>query len=277
METGPLPGQSVNPTPKAGRRAWQLPRGVSSGTWDYLAEPTIATDYDSFHGQHPLMELDSQLLDDCLKSYPAARSIVADFGCGTARIARRLAPRGYCTLNVDLSRFMLQTASRHLSASEQTAFVHSNLVELDWLCDWAVDVAVCLFSSVGMIRGRRNRVVFLKHVKRTLRPHGLLLLHVHNRGHSWLDPHGPWWLISTRVKSWLHRDWEHGDRVYVYRGLPQMYLHIYSQAELRADLHAAGFTNLEILLIDVTGSRLLPGKTMAQHLRAGGFFAIARP
>ena len=37
------------------RPTWQLPPGVSRGTWDYVSTPSIATEYDAFHGDHPLM------------------------------------------------------------------------------------------------------------------------------------------------------------------------------------------------------------------------------
>jgi SAM-dependent methyltransferase len=258
-----------------GRRAWQLPRGVSAGTWDYVAEPSIATQYDGFHREQPLMRLDSQLLMERLSRYRPEHTCVADFGCGTARIARMLEPLGYRTLNLDLSRHMLQTAAAALERPELSACVQSNLVELDWLRDAVIDVSVCLFSSIGMIRGRLHRQTFLKHVRRTLKPGGAFLLHVHNRGHSWLDPQGPWWLVSTRLKSLWNDSWEFGDRVYAYRGLPRMFLHIYSQVELRADLRAAGFDEIEILPINLTGSALLPSNAPASYFRAGGFFAWA--
>ncbi len=258
------------------RPSWQLPRGVSSGTWDYLDEPTIATEYDSFHGEHPLMRLDSQLLLDRLhEKYSPGSSIVADFGCGTARIAALVSPLGYRTLNVDLSRHMLTCAADKLGQTSSARFVQSNLVELDWIRDQSIDVAVCLFSSIGMIRGYKNRVAFLSSVRRSLKPGGMMIVHVHNRGRSWLDPQGPAWLLSTRVASWLGRPTEYGDRIYVYRGLPKMFLHIYSRRELIRDLEQSGFRNYEILPIDVTGSRIMPRVTWSTHWLAGGYFAVA--
>ena len=264
-------------TLSGGRRAWQLPRGVSAGTWDYVAEPSIACEYDLFHVDQPLMRLDAELLLERLRELDRApeSTCVADYGCGTARIARLLEPLGYRTLNVDLSLHMLRAAAKHLTEPQRSRCVHSNLVELDWLADASTDVAVCLFSSIGMIRGREHRRTFLKHVRRTLKPGGRFLLHVHNRGHSWLDPQGPWWLIATRWRSWLGRDWEYGDRVYTYRGLPKMFLHIYSRSELRADLESAGFDQIKILPINLTGNGLLPARTHALTVRAGGYFAWA--
>jgi ubiquinone/menaquinone biosynthesis C-methylase UbiE len=264
---------------ESSRRAWQLPRGVSSGTWDYLAEPSIATEYDSFHGDHPLMRLDVQIVTEELqrlcaaRGVPASELLLADFGCGTARVARQLKSTGCRMLNVDLSMHMLQTASSAVGAGQSAAYVHSNLVELDWLADGTIDLSVCLFSSIGMIRGRQHRIAFLKHVQRTLKPDGRLVLHVHNRGHSWFDPQGPGWLINTWLKSKLNKSWEFGDRVYVYRGLPQMFLHIYSRRELLAELRAAGFKNVQLRPINLQGSDYLES-IFNQYWRAGGYFAI---
>lgn len=263
------------------RRAWQLPRGVSSGTWDYLAESSIATEYDTFHGDHPLMRLDVSLVAEQLRQVAARRRcepsqlLLADFGCGTARVARQLASTNCRTLNIDLSGHMLTTAAVDLP-DDRAALVRSNLVELDWLADGVVDLAVCLFSSIGMIRGQQHRIAFLSHVRRTLKPDGAFVLHVHNRGHSWLDPQGPGWLVKTWLKSKMTRGWEHGDRVYVYRGLPQMFLHIYSRRELNRELQAAGFQTVQLLPIDLQGSQLLPTGKPTEYFRAGGYFAICQ-
>lgn len=267
---------------RGGRRAWQLPQGVSAGTWDYVAEPSIATEYDAYHGDHPLMRLDVQLLREHLRNYPtdpmgalARQPCVADFGCGTGRIGRMIEPLGYRVLNIDLSSHMLRQVQSQTRQSERSSCVQSNLVELEWLAEKSIDVAVCLFSSIGMIRGRPNRRRFLEHVRRSLRPGGGLLLHVHNRGHSWRDPHGPAWLISTAWKRFCKTGWEFGDRVYSYRGLPSMFLHIYSQSELRGDLRAAGFMTPDITPIHLTGRSLISKRSPLLYLRAGGFFAWA--
>ena len=162
---------------------------------------------------------------------------------------------------------MLRQAAQSASSEpnvSQIACVQANLVQLDWLRDEVLDVAVCLFSSIGMIRGRAHRQQFLTHVRRSLKPNAPLILHVHNRLHSLFDPGGPAWLLKTRIRSWTTNDWEYGDRVYSYRGLPSMFLHIYSRRELVADLSAAGFTQWQILPINKTASDLLPASTRFQ-------------
>ena len=203
------------------------------------------------------------------------RPLVGDFGCGTGRVAAQICPLGYRTLNVDLSQHMLKVARSKFEPSASSAgFVHGNLVQLQWLRSQTLDMAVCLFSSIGMIRGREHRTAFLKHVRDALKPGAKFILHVHNRHHSWMDPLGPWWLISTWIRSRLDSNIEMGDRVYAYRGLPTMFLHIYSRSELLADLSNAGFSIVDMLAINRTGDQILQPRLPFQQLRAGGYFAI---
>ncbi len=266
------------------RAAWQLPRGVSRGTWNYVQTTSIASDYDRYFENHPLMLLDMQIVQRHLPPIPLesrsgqhgdSRPLVADFGCGTGRVAAQICPLGYRTLNVDLSQHMLTVArSKFEPAVNSAAFVHGNLVQLQWLRSQTLDMAVCLFSSVGMIRGCEHRRTFLRQVRHSLKPEAKFILHVHNRYHSWLDPHGPWWLISTWLRSCFDRNIEMGDRVYTYRGLPTMFLHIYSRTELLSDLKHAGFTNVELFPINRTGDQILKANLRFQELRAGGYFAI---
>jgi SAM-dependent methyltransferase len=241
-----------------------------------LHSPSIADDYDSYFQDHPLLKLDIDVVRRFLPEVPPEPFTIADFGCGTARVARALLPLGFRMLNIDLSRHMLRQASQVDFGKELSGCVQANLVQLDWMRDGVLDTAVCLFSSIGMIRGREHRQKFLSHVCRSLRPGAPLILHVHNRLRSLLDPGGPVWLLRTWLSSWTNRDWEYGDRVYAYRGLPSMFLHIYSRRELVDDLTAAGFTKLQILPINSTADDLLPPTTRFTLVRAGGYFAIAR-
>lgn len=265
------------------RAAWQLPKGVSRGTWNYVETDSIATDYDAYFADHPLLKLDMEVVRQHLPSIANQSQttdhapIIADFGCGTGRVGHQLAPLGYRILNVDLSRHMLaEVSSKSTAVASQVALIHANLVQLEWLRAHSLDLAVCLFSSLGMIRGREHRQTFLRQVHGALKPGAKLILHVHNRNHSWLDPHGPWWLVTTTVRSWIDAQCEPGDRVYVYRGLPSMFLHIYSRKELLADLRQAGFRALQIMPINRKGDRIIEQQRFWTDFRAGGFFAIAR-
>lgn len=267
--------------------SWQLPTGVSRATWDYLQSEHIAGEYDEYFADSALMRLDMQVLRQRLPAVdvtvdsavePPRPCVIADLGCGTGRVARELLPLGYHMVNVDLSPAMLREveAKTPVEYRQRSRCVSANLVEIDQVLEPAsLDWAVCLFSSLGMIRGRQHRRRFLTGVHRALKPGGTFFVHVHNRYRSLLDPGGPSWLARSWLNSRWDRSTEFGDRIYSYRRLPKMFLHIYSRRELRQDLHFAGLRNITVQPIDATGARLLPPSWLAQPIRAGGYFAFA--
>lgn len=263
------------------RPAWQLPVGVSRGTWDYVNESTIATDYDQFHAGHPLLELDRRIVDGALPKSPTradgSARLIVDVGCGPGRNLLPLAQRGFRVLGVDLSNEMLGEFTRKASAqglADRCSFLRANMADLRCLHDNIADGVLCMYSTLGMVRGRANRRSFLSHAHRILRPDGCLIVHVHNRG-SWLrDPGG----IRQTVGDWWRekrdKSWELGDRIYPYRGLPSMFLHIYSEKELRSDIESSGLQIANLYRLNRESSGLLSSRWFS-HLRAGGFIAIA--
>lgn len=257
--------------------SWKLPPGVCRGTWDYLQSDSIAQDYDHKLATSPLLKLDQQFIQSYLPAVDKASSppLIADFGCGTGRISRLLSPMGYRMLNVDLSPSMLEVLQQNCQHPQLNECVQANLVELDFLQPNVLDMALCLFSSIGMIQGRANRIKFLKYVHLGLAHNANFVLHVHNRYHSLWHPTGPTWLIKTWFKSRLNRSWEFGDRVFVDLGIPSMFLHIYSRRELIQDLKEAGFSSIEVNPINVPGDQLLRDSLLTTF-RAGGFFAVAK-
>jgi SAM-dependent methyltransferase len=260
-----------------GQPTWKLPTGVSRGTWDYVQSPHIARDYDQYFATHPLMKLDLEFLEPFLPTIDTQHTapVVADLGCGTGRVSRALSPRGYRMINIDLSEHMLGQLSQQSLHPAQQLNLRANLAEMNCLSPQVLDMAVCLFSSLGMIRGHQHRLRCLQSLKESLKPGAPFILHAHNRYHSLWDPTGPAWLVRTRWKSLVDKNWEFGDRVYAYRGLPSMFLHIFSRGELRMLLSAAGFEKVAFHPINLTGDRLLP-ETWSSPLRAGGYFVVCK-
>lgn len=260
------------------RPAWRLPEGVAPGTWEYTQAESIAAGYQSFVANTPLVGFDiAHMLRVLPVPQPDRRTRVIDLGCGDGRALRALWESGYEVLGVDLSQPML----RQVTLGEQgetfrSRLVRANLVQLDGLRDGTADHACCLFSTIGMIRGRRFRRQFLRHVARIVRPDGTFVLHAHNRNSAWRDrPSATAWLRSARLAIGS-RQHELGDRVYSYRGLADMFLHTFSLRELRADLGVSGWRVDEIIPLSVSGGGILDRPRWLPGLRAGGFIAIAR-
>ncbi|WP_044256997.1 class I SAM-dependent methyltransferase [Rhodopirellula sp. SWK7] len=255
--------------PRSGRSekaSWRRPIGVAPGTWRYVHEGTIATRYDEFVAATPLCQVDMTMLSDVFPgdravSVPAERTSesdaetgqgsaegiaaplqkkwVFDLGCGTGRASEVLAANGYEVAAVDLSIPMLrEVAARQLSS---VVTIQANLVELDAIADDVAHGAVCLFSTLGMIQGRANRRQFLTHVRRIVAPEGRFYLHVHHRYSALSSVPGIRQLLTTGLRSLTRSDWEFGDAVYAYRGLPDMFLHQFSRRELMADFAASGW------------------------------------
>jgi ubiquinone/menaquinone biosynthesis C-methylase UbiE len=264
------------------RPSWQLPAGVSRGTWDYVCEPSIAELYDGFHAGHPLLEFDQQIVQQHLSESGLMTNnesrIAIDFGCGTGRNLLPLAAKSWRVVGVDLSQSMLTQFQSKLQSSmpneDRVSLIRGNMVSLDFFSDGFADAVLCMYSSMGMIHGCKNRLTFLKHVARILSPGGLFFVHVHNRG-SWLrDPGGVRRSISDWLRSCRDAEWEMGDRIYPYRGLPSMYLHVYSERELRRDLANAGLVLQKLYRLNRHSSGTLGNRWWLPHVRSGGFLAV---
>ena len=257
------------------RPPWQLPPGVSRGTWDYLQSELVARDYDNYFSQHALFEIDQRLVNDVC-SGPAG-SVVIDLGCGTGRHLLPLAARGMTAIGVDLSWQMLEVlAGKARQQQAKVDCLRCNLVELDALADQVADYALCMFSTLGMIRGHQYRRQFLAHAHRILQPGGCLLLHVHNYWYHLQDPGGPRWMLANLLASCWQKNTERGDREFFYRGVPRMFLHAYRKSELRRDLLQAGFTIDRLIPLSPRGAEPLGNAWFFPSLRAIGWLAVAR-
>jgi len=250
------------------RPTWQLPPGVSRGLWDYVHAPHIAGDYDEYFAFNSLFDTDEAVL----RRQFQPPGLVADLGCGTGRALVPLARAGHRGLAVDLSEHMLQIV-REKAAEEGLPIdcVRANLVELDAVADHSVDYAMCLFSTLGMIRGRDNRRRALGHARRILKPGGRFVLHVHNYWFNLRDPDGPGWVIANLFSALFRREIEIGDRWFPYRGLPSMFLHVFRWRELAADLRAAGFRIVERIALDAPRRQALKRPWLFGALRTNGW------
>ncbi len=252
---------------------WQLPAGVPRGAWQYAQAEHIADQYDAYFADNRLFEFDEQVLARHFRR----PGLVVDLGCGTGRALIPLARRGFMGLGVDLSLPMLRVVGE--KAELERFEIHricANLVDLDCLRDQIADYCVCLFSTVGMVRGRVNRRRVLAHAWRILKPGGLFVVHVHNLWYSLFYAAGRRWLVGHLLAALVQRDLERGDRFFDYLGIPKMYVHSFSERELRKSLREAGFRIQELIRLHATRQRPLCAAWFLGSLRANGWIAVCQ-
>jgi len=239
--------------------------------WEYAQTEHIAGLYDGYFALNHLFEFDEQVL----ARHFTTPGLVVDLGCGTGRTLIPLARRGFPTVGVDLSRHMLRIVGEKAAREKLSiARLQANLVELDCLGDRSVDYCTCLFSTLGMIRGRENRRRMLTHVERILKPGGLFVVHVHNVWFGLFDPVSRGWLARQILGSPVRRDTELGDKFFDYRGIPKMFLHVFSKRELVGALRGAGFRLRELIPLDVSRQRPLSNPWFFGRVRANGWIAV---
>src|SRR4051812_5761347 len=162
---------------------WQLPPGVDRGLWDYLHAADMVRGYDEQIATSPLARADVAFCD---RAFPAPGRLL-DLGCGTGRLCLHFAAKGYDCVGVDLSGEMLAKA-REAASGFPAQYLKANLVDLSAFPDASFDYAACLFSTLGMVRGKENRARVLSNAFRLLKPGGRFVLHVHNRFFRGLGP-----------------------------------------------------------------------------------------
>ena len=81
-------------------------------------------------------------------------------------------------------------------------------------------------------------------------------------------------LLGNFFASLMRRE-EWGDCTYDYRGIPHMYLHLFTQSELTRELRRAGFRVRELIPLDTQRRHALPRPWLLGRLRANGWIVVA--
>ncbi len=245
--------------------------GLDECTQDYVRSLWIAEDYDNYFISSQLFRFDIQFLEQL---FPKPIKMV-DLGCGTGRILLPFVRRGYEVTGVDLSDAMLKTTQLKLDQEGLSAeLVKSNICRIPQLQEASFDAAVCMFSTVGMVRGSRNRLSIVREAQRVLRPGGTFVFHAHNFYYGGWKPE-VWrtWFHSLMLT--LFHGYEIGDKVLpVYRNIPKMYIHIFRPGEIHDLLHRAGFRLQHLIYLKHHRKNELD-TVLFRTLRANGFIAVA--
>ena len=244
---------------------------IPPSTWQYVEMPGMALDYDRYFSGTRLFEFDKQVLDEMF-TRPGR---LLDMGCGSGRHVMHFARRGFDVTGLDLSGHMLAVAEKKL----QTEGLSAELVRQD-MCDLtrfepaSFDYVICMFSTLGLIRGRAHRLNVLREVRRVLKPGGKFVFHVHNRWHNLLDSEGRWWLLRTYL-AMPAAGFEVGDKIMEnYRLIRGMYLHIFSLGEVRRMVRRSGMILHDVIYLSRSRDERLPPGLLGS-VRANGFLVVA--
>lgn len=233
---------------------WQLPPGVDRGLWDYMHSDDMVANYDAAMAVSALSTVDIRF---CEQHFLTPGRLI-DLGCGTGRLCRHFAAKGFDCLGVDLSEEMLSSA--RVNAPEAN-FQTGNLTALSAIADQSFDNAACLFSTLGMIRGPEMQKKALSEFRRVLKPGGTLILHVHNR----------YFIRELGLKGVFRNELTMPQ---AYGGAPLTLTH-FSRREITAMLKATGFAIRELRPVATSQDGTLPRSWFMAGIRAYGFLIAA--
>ncbi len=230
---------------------WQLPPGVSRAVWEYAHDSATAENYDANLVGTPMLDADLKFVFEHIDE----ASRVIDLGCGTGRVAIPLAEAGHHVVGVDLSEPMLRVARGKLDSSN-AKWINANIVDMGAFRDATFDVALCLFSTLGMIAGVEARARVAAEACRLLRPGGRFLLHVHHLGHLLTSSAGRKKWFSDRLRRWTRKTTVGDFPMPSANGLPGWTMHLFTRREIVGLLQAAGFRVERLSTIGIDGKRL---------------------
>ena len=245
-------------------------RDLYPSTLAYVHSRAIAEEYDTFNCRNELFDFDTTLLD----RFITGTGKLIDLGCGTGRHVLHFLKNGLDVTGLDMSEYMLSIASEKVAAAGLNAtFVRRDMRDLSDFPDNKYNYATCMFSTLGMVPGRDARTGVAAEVRRILAPDGMFFVHAHNRFHRWYSPDRLGWLVISALSSAFGRD-DFGDlHMDTYRGIPDMYLHIFSEREMTDMLVKAGFRDVYIIHLNERRNGELEGEWM-RGVRANGFIGI---
>jgi len=244
--------------------------GIHPSTQKYISSPQIAKTYDKFFSYTPLFEYDSKFLQGHINE-PGP---LVDLGCGTGRHISQFSHKGFFTVGVDISRHMLDCVRDKAEAAPfAPRLIHGDLCRLGFLRDASFRYAICMFSTIGLIHGKRNRALFVREVGRILQPGGVFIFHVHNFWQNFFEPQGRSWLFKSFTIN-RFKGLEPGDKIMDgYRGIPNMFLHVFTLREIKRLIERNGFSIRTIVPLNILRDGPLTGRW--KNFKSNGFIVAA--
>jgi SAM-dependent methyltransferase len=250
--------------------AWQRPEGVDASLWAYMQSVDVADLESREESTAPLAQFDRLVLNKWLANPGRA----VDLGCGTGRNSLELARRGFEVVAIDLASMSLSRLTSRIEPGQSILPIRADLCRLDMLQPEAFDVALLMYSTLGMVRGRANRRKVLRGAARAVREGGQLVVHAHN---FWATLHPSTIANRVRTARWPVSGWldRLGDCPMLYAGIPDVTIHAYRFLELSEELRATGWRVADVMPLARGSGRRLTWPRLGHFLRANGWIIRA--
>lgn len=132
----------------------------------------FASVYDAFMDNVPYEEW-SRYLIALLQEYGVAEGIVAELGCGTGSITRRLARAGYDMIGIDNSADMLEMAMEKQDGKNNILYLCQDMREMELYGTVSAMVSIC--DSMNYITSEEDLLTVFRLVNNYLEAGGLFL------------------------------------------------------------------------------------------------------
>ena len=81
-------------------------------------------------------------------------------------------------------------------------------------------------------------------------------------------------MLGGYWRGLVRRDVEPGDKFFFYRGVSNMFLHVFTWREVKRDLRRAGFKIIDSVYLDPQRHRALRWPKLGGNLRANGWIIV---
>lgn len=131
--------------------------------------------YDEFMDNIPY-EKWGDYITDILKSHGISGGLVCDLGCGTGRMTRYMADKGYDMIGVDISEEMLLCAREQEESAGRILYLNQDMCELELYGTVGAVISVC--DSMNYILDADDFCTVLRKVNNYLEKDGLFIFDV---------------------------------------------------------------------------------------------------